>query len=42
MNFTRGSQPKRDLSRRLSATRFIGPVGISGRKAIAVVCPVYG
>ena len=40
MNFTCGSQPSSFRARELSATRFIGPVGISGCSSILGLCPV--
>ena len=34
-----GSQPRSFLARLLSATRLMGPVGMSGRSLISALCP---
>src|SRR6267142_2457774 len=39
-NRTFGSHPRSFLASELSATRFSGPVGISGRSLISALCPV--
>ena len=41
MNLTFGSHPSNFLASKLSATRFIGPVGISGCNSISALYPVY-
>src|SRR5712692_7682640 len=40
INFTLGSHPSSFLAREPSATRFRGPVVISGRNSILGLCPV--